>query len=97
MEYLLGYNQPWDTNPNLPEKYIDPAVAAKYWGEYFIPIAKELGLKLVSPTSTFMDTKKTDWLVTFLKSCWELRDAEENACDVETIEVFAMHHYTCYY
>ena len=61
MEYLLGFNEPWDTN----NKYVAPADAAKYWGEYFIPAAKALGLKLGTPT-TIMNFNKIDWMVEFI-------------------------------
>ena len=93
MQYLLGFNEPWDTNPALKErKYIEPEVAAKYWAEYYMPIAKATGLKLVSPSTTMRTNKdQFGWFVTFLKTCWEI-----DTCDVETIEVIAMHHYTCY-
>ena len=96
MEYLLGFNEPWDGNKALPEKYVWPHDAAKYWGEYYIPTAKELGLKLVSPSS-IMVKYKAQWMIDFFKACWELKDAETGACDVTSVEVFAMHHYTCYY
>ena len=56
MQYLLGFNEPWDTNPDLKAfKYIEPEIAANYWAEYYMPIAKATGLKLVSP-STIMAT-----------------------------------------
>ena len=42
-------------------------------------------------------TARIDWTVEFLQACWELRDASEGACDVKSIEVFAMHDYTCFY
>ena len=97
MEYLLGFNEPWDTHESSYDwKYIAPADAAKYWGEYYIPTAKALDLKLGTPT-TIMNFNKIDWMVEFIQACWELRDADENPCDVESIEVFNMHHYTCYY
>ena len=96
MQYLLGFNEPWDTNPNLfDKKHIKPEDAAKWYGEYYIPAAKEMGLKLITP-STIKANVKIDWIVTFFKTCWELRN-DTNACDVNAIEVFAMHHYTCHY
>ena len=54
-----------------------------------------MGLKLITP-STIKANVKIDWIVTFFKTCWELRN-DTNACDVNAIEVFAMHHYTCHY
>ena len=95
MQYLLGFNEPWDTNPELKaQKYIEPEVAAKYWAEYYMPIAKQTGLKLVSPSTTMKISGPNPfgWFVTFLKTCWELE-----TCDVKTIEVIAMHHYTCFH
>ena len=94
MQYLLGFNEPWDQSPNLKaKKYIPPEDAAKYWGEYFMPVAKQTGLKLVSPSTTMKtSSNQFGWFVNFLKSCWEL-----DSCDVKTIDVIAMHHYTCFH
>ena len=65
MKYLLGFNEPWDTSPSLKwKKYISPADAAKYYGEFHIPIAKALGLTLVTP-STIKVPKRVDWIVEF--------------------------------
>jgi hypothetical protein len=78
MDYLLGFNEPWDTHESSYDwKYIAPADAAKYWGEYYIPTAKALNLKLGTPT-TIINFNKIDWMVEFIQACWELRDADEN-------------------
>ena len=94
MQYLLGFNEPWDTNWHLKwKKYIAPEDAAKYWAEYFMPISKATGLKLVSPSTTMKtNVDQFGWFVKFVQTCWELDD-----CDVETIDVIAMHHYTCFH
>ena len=94
VRYFIGLNEPFDTNPDLPNKWVEPREASALWGEYWMPIAEELGLTLVSPT-TIMKADKASWFADFLKGCWELRDAEENHCDVETIEIFNIHHYSC--
>ena len=93
--YLIGLNEPFDKNDDLPDKWVVAEDAAKLWGEYWMPIAKELGLKLVSST-TIQVNDKADWMGDFFKHCWELRDAEV-PCDVETVEVLNIHHYSCYY
>ena len=67
MQYLLGFNQPWDDSAALKaRKYIAPADAAKYWGEYMMPISKATGLKLVSPSTIMDGTARIDWMVEFL-------------------------------
>ena len=96
VRYLIGLNEPFDTDENKPNKWVEPREASALWGEYWMPIAEELGLKLVSPTS-IMKGDKASWIADFFKGCWELRDAEENHCDVNTIEVFNIHHYSCVY
>ena len=59
-----------------------------------MPVAKATGLKLVSPSTTMKTNGPNPfgWFVTFLKTCWEL-----DTCDVKTIDVIAMHHYTCFH
>ena len=96
MQYLLGFNEPWDTNPALyDKKYIKPEDAAKFFGEFNMPVAKELGLKVITPSGINKDSQN-EWIHTFFKTCWELRN-DKNACDVNAIEAIAIHHYTCKY
>ena len=97
IEWLMGFNEPWDPNPNLKWKYTDPWTAAELWGEYFQPLADHFGLKLLSPTTLQKrDKGKAQWYVDFLKSCWELRDSEY-ACDVTSIKATSIHEYKCFY
>ena len=96
MRFLIGLNEPYDKNINLPDKWVEPRVAASLWGEYWIPIAEALDLRLVSPTS-IMKPDKAVWMADFLKGCWEQRDKDVNPCKIDTIEVFNIHHYTCKY
>ena len=63
MQYLLGFNQPWDDSAALKARNYTPADAAKYWGEYMMPISKATGLKLVSPSTIMDGTARIDWMV----------------------------------
>lgn len=66
---------------------------AQIWGQFYIPLAKEMGIKLVSPTFNY---KYTDYGVAFLKACVDLEDHPDWPCDFKTMERIALHDYsTC--
>lgn len=57
-----------------------------------MPVADNLNLELVSMTTRY---KKEPWMVTFLHTCWALREDPDYPCDVHSISAWAIHNYTC--
>lgn len=101
-KYLMGFNEPEDTH--FKHKNISPQEAVYYWRYFLQPVAKKLGLKLITPTVNngfckdhsygcqYMGT----WLAKFLQKCYDARDDKEYPCDVDQIKGVSYHGYECF-
>jgi len=91
METLMGFNEMYN---NPPPEDLTPQLAASYWGKYVQPAAIATNLELISPTLN-AKTGATKWFAEFLKRCYDLRNNDQNYCDVDLIKKFAVHQYDC--
>lgn len=86
VRYLLTMNEPW-----FMDELMSPWEAVDIWRHYLQPMAKETGLRLVSPS---VNVGHAEWMADFLQACYELRQ-QEPPCAVESIDAIAVHEYSC--
>jgi hypothetical protein len=89
-KYLLGFNEPnFTTQANMT-----PSVAAANWPR-LEKIAKDFGLKIVSPALNYADKPVTENGVTYSDPIAYL-DAFFAACPNCQVDYIALHNYMCY-
>lgn len=86
VRYLLTMNEPW-----FMRDIMDPLEAVEIWRLYVQPAARAAELLLVSPS---VNVGHVEWVSDFLRLCHERRELSP-ACDVESVNAFAVHEYSC--
>lgn len=74
---------------------MDPPDVVDVWRKHIEPAAKQLGLKLVSPTLFGHSTTYLDWAANLFARCYRLRDEPNFPCNVSSLERLSVHAYDC--
>lgn len=85
VRYLTALNEPYSAQ----QSNVNQQDAAFIYRRFILPVADQLGLKLLSP-AVGANEKGREWLAEFLRRC-----RRSKKCDHNQIDIFNLHYYQC--
>ncbi len=94
--HIIAFNEPYKLVVERDQAgayAMDPSQAAEAYGK-IIAAATKANLKVVSPSFSG-EANALNWMSSFLKNCYNRRNAASNPCLIEKIDLLNTHEYNC--